>query len=161
MHLNIEKLKELIKPVLDLNEIFLVDISFKGSGKNQILNIYADTKEGITLKQITETIGLTKEIGEALVSYVTDGRPPSTDRRVFLRSIPPYHGLRSCTVTGIAKTALKRAGITGVPLGSHTLRHTAATLMVRQGAPFKEAADVLGHSLLETTMIYSHPTPEL
>ena len=98
---------------------------------------------------------MTKEIGEALVSYVTDGRPPSTDRRVFLRLIPPYRGLRPCTVTGIAKTALKRAGITGVPLGSHTLRHTAATLMVRQGVPFKEVADVLGHALLETTMIYA------
>lgn len=63
MNLNIEKLKELIKPVLDLNEIFLVDISFKGSGKNQILNIYADTKEGITLKQITQ---LNREISDVL-----------------------------------------------------------------------------------------------
>jgi site-specific recombinase XerC len=27
--------------------------------------------------------------------------------------------------------------------------------MVRQGVPFKEVADVLGHALLETTMIYA------
>jgi site-specific recombinase XerD len=98
---------------------------------------------------------MTEEIGESLVSYVTDDRPPSTDRGVFLRSIPPYCGLRPSTVSVIAKTALKRAGITGVPLGSHTLRHTAATLMVRQGVPFKEVADVLGHALLETTTIYA------
>jgi integrase len=98
---------------------------------------------------------MSKEIGEALVSYLTDDRPPTTDRRLFLRSIPPYRGLHPSTVTSITKIAFKRAGITGVPLCSHTLRHTAATLMVRQGVPFKEVADILGHARLETTTIYA------
>jgi site-specific recombinase XerD len=59
-------------------------------------------------------------------------------------------------ISRIATRALKRAGITSsARLGAHTFRHTAASQMVNQGAPFKDVADVLGHRSLQTTGIYA------
>ena len=98
---------------------------------------------------------MSAEVGTALVTYLSDCRHCSNDRSLFLRSCPPHRGLKPGGVSGIAKTALLRAGITGMPLGSHTFRHTVATLMVQRGVAFKEIADVLGHDMVETTLIYA------
>jgi site-specific recombinase XerD len=38
---------------------------------------------------------------------------------------------------------------------AHTLRHTAATAMVRAGVSLKAVADVLGHRSLDTTALYT------
>lgn len=44
--------------------------------------------------------------------------------------------------------------------GPHTLRHTFATQMIRQGVDIVIVAELLGHSHLDTTRIYSLPTDE-
>ncbi len=43
---------------------------------------------------------------------------------------------------------------------AHTLRHTAATMLVRSGVDIVLVAEVLGHSSLETTRRYSLPTED-
>jgi site-specific recombinase XerD len=40
-------------------------------------------------------------------------------------------------------------------MGAHLFRHTAASVMVQEGATFKEVADVLGHRSLQTTGLYA------
>ena len=35
------------------------------------------------------------------------------------------------------------------------LRHTLATFLVNRGVSYKEAADILGHTRIETTRIYA------
>ncbi len=52
----------------------------------------------------------------------------------------------------------KKAGITD--LRFHDLRHTAATLMVTGGIDLVTVKEILGHSSIEMTMRYAHPTPE-
>ena len=42
----------------------------------------------------------------------------------------------------------------------HDLRHTAATLMVTGGIDFVTVKEILGHSKIEMTMRYAHPTLE-
>ena len=42
--------------------------------------------------------------------------------------------------------------------GPHVLRHTFATQLVRQGIDLVIVADLMGHSRLETTRIYTQPT---
>ncbi|KQC34739.1 hypothetical protein UK82_30435 [Frankia sp. ACN1ag] len=48
--------------------------------------------------------------------------------------------------------------IDGDQFGPHVLRHTFATQMVRQGVDLVIVADLMGHSRLETTRIYTQPT---
>ena len=42
----------------------------------------------------------------------------------------------------------------------HTLRHTAASLMVQGGRPIFDVAKILGHQDVKTTMHYAHFAPE-
>jgi len=56
------------------------------------------------------------------------------------------------------KAACRRAGIPD--LRFHDLRHTAATLMVTGGVDIVTVKEILGHSSIEMTMRYAHPTPE-
>jgi ribosome maturation factor RimP len=53
------KLRELIQPIFDEKQIYLVDVRIRGNRGNQIVTVLADTVNGITLEQIT---ALTREI---------------------------------------------------------------------------------------------------
>jgi len=56
------------------------------------------------------------------------------------------------------KAACRRAGIED--LRFHDLRHSAATFMVQGGIDLVTVKEILGHSSIEMTMRYAHPTPE-
>ena len=56
------------------------------------------------------------------------------------------------------KTACRKASITDFRF--HDLRHTAATNMVNGGVDIVTVKEILGHSSIEMTMRYAHPTPE-
>lgn len=61
------------------------------------------------------------------------------------------------TVQHIVKTYLEKAGFGGQGYSTHKLRHTAATLMYQHGnVDIRVLKDILGHSNLGTTQIYTH-----
>ena len=51
---------------------------------------------------------------------------------------------------------LKLAGLDASRYSPHKLRHTAATLMLKNGVDTRALQEVLGHSNLNTTQIYTH-----
>jgi integrase/recombinase XerD len=51
-----------------------------------------------------------------------------------------------------------KAGITGVRVSPHTLRHTGATLFIRNGGDPFSLQRILSHSEIQTTMVYVHMT---
>ena len=51
---------------------------------------------------------------------------------------------------------LKIAGLDSSRFSPHKLRHTAATLMLKNGVDTRALQEVLGHSTLNTTQIYTH-----
>lgn len=68
--------------------------------------------------------------------------------------IDPRNALRAVLV------GAKRAELPGV--GLHTLRHTAASLMLQAGVPLKVVSEILGHSSISVTGdIYGHVAPEV
>ena len=61
------------------------------------------------------------------------------------------------TVQHIVKTYLEKAGLGGQGYSTHKLRHTAATLMYQHGdVDIRVLKDILGHSNLGSTQIYTH-----
>jgi site-specific recombinase XerD len=97
------------------------------------------------------------DVGAAVVAYLRDGRPTSSCRRLFLRSLAPNVGFASgCAITMIAKTALERAGIRGYAhQGAHIFRHRLATELLRSGATLLEIGQLLRHESPDTTRIYA------
>lgn len=49
-----------------------------------------------------------------------------------------------------------KAGINGPKRGPHTLRHTFATMYLRGGGGIRQLQQIMGHTRIETTMIYVH-----
>ncbi len=56
------------------------------------------------------------------------------------------------------ENSCKRAGIKN--LRFHDLRHTSATRLVLAGVDQATVSKLLGHSSIQMTMRYAHPTPE-
>jgi integrase len=100
-------------------------------------------------------VPLLTEAGSALSDYILHGRPQGQERRIFLCQRPPVRAFRtSGTVSAIVGRRLARLGIRPVRAGTHLLRHSLASHMVRQERPLKEIADLLGHQHIDTTAVY-------
>jgi integrase len=82
------------------------------------------------------------DVGAAVVAYLRDGRPTSSCRRLFLRSLAPNVGFASgCAITMIAKAALERAGIRGYAhQGAHIFRHTLPPSFSGPARPWRRSA---------------------
>jgi site-specific recombinase XerD len=99
---------------------------------------------------------LASEVGRAIATYLRDGRPLTTSRRVFLRAKAPIRGFQGASGVGsIVRHALQRAGIQAPSYGTHQFRHSLASEMLRQGASLGEIGEVLGHRHPQTTTIYT------
>jgi len=61
------------------------------------------------------------------------------------------------TINDIVRECVKRSGIKKRAT-THTLRHTCATHMLKNGAPIRHIQEMLGHACIETTQVYTRVT---
>ena len=107
--------------------------------------------------QMVQHVPLPSEVGEAIATYLRDGRGASASRRVFLRRLAPRVGLAGPAAIGkIVCQAFARAGFRPTCRGAaHLFRHGLATTMIRHGASMAEIAEVLRHRSPDSTAIYA------
>ena len=99
---------------------------------------------------------LTEPVGNALLSYLKQGRPNSTHRQVFLASYAPFRPLALRGV--LPEVVCKHMALAGVRVerpGTHTFRYSCAQRLVEQGTPLKAVADYLGHQDVSSTYRYT------
>jgi integrase/recombinase XerD len=94
-------------------------------------------------------------VGDSIVDYLQHGRPQTTDRHVFFRTVAPYAPLTFSAISGRATHYLRKAGIAVSRAGSHTLRHTCVQRLVDADFSLKVIGDYVGHRVPASTEIYS------
>jgi integrase/recombinase XerD len=131
----------------ELAELRLEDIDWRGS---TIRLRTRKTRRGAVLP-------LPREAGRAIVTYLRNERPTTTERRLFVQHSAGRRGMAlvAPTVKAAAVRAFRRAGVDAPPGGAYVFRHTVASRLVARGATLKEVADFLGHQCLDTTAIYA------
>ncbi len=108
-------------------------------------------------RQLHDRMPMPAEVGEAIVDYIKNERR-GTDRALFVSVKPPFKRFKDAQILRwILRDAYDATGIRPPQayIGTHILRHSLATDMLRKGASLAEIGDVLRHRSAMTTTIYA------
>lgn len=102
-----------------------------------------------------QTFPLSRPVGDAILRYLKEVRPPSPCREVFLRLNAPFRALTSGALWWVVSHRLRALGLSLPHYGPHALRHACATHLLEQGFTLKQIGDHLGHRQPDTTRLYA------
>lgn len=127
----------------DILKLSFQDIDWK---KRQISIVMKKTKTQITLP-------MPVEVGNAIYSYITSGRPTVSKEYIFVRSKAPYGKLTGKVCTkALYRILPERKDVKGG--GFHVTRRTFATNLLRNHAGIDDVMDALGHRDPSSVMKY-------
>lgn len=127
----------------DILALRFQDIDWKN---RQISIVMKKTKTQITLP-------LPVEVGNAVYSYITSGRPKTGTEYIFIRSKAPYGKLTGKVCTkALYRILPERKDVKGG--GFHVTRRTFATNLLRNHAGIDDVMDALGHRDPTSVMKY-------
>ncbi len=132
------RISELVS--LNLTDIYEDHLRVVGKGNKERVVYFAD--------------GCREAIDDYLTVRESEKIVPEDKNALFISK-----DFRRISVRGVQKMVDKKLGIAGLDstrYSPHKLRHTAATLMLKNGVDTRALQEVLGHSNLNTTQIYTH-----
>ncbi|WP_076591794.1 tyrosine-type recombinase/integrase [Herminiimonas arsenitoxidans] len=143
-----EEMQQMLQDAYDLT-ILLLDV---GGRYSELANI-----EWARIDMDTRIIHLWRsKVSNGSVLYMTDRvyymllKRKRNGPHVFQNR----KGLARGYSTQSIRKAIRRAGLESCHV--HTFRHTLATRLLQNGLSLYEVKEILGHSKIETTMIYAH-----
>lgn len=107
--------------------------------------------------KLHDRMPLPEDAGQAIVDYIKNGRR-GTSRTLFLSNKVPYRPFADAQILNmVLRAGFKETGLRPPQkyIGSHLLRHSLATDMLRKGASLDEIGDVLRHRSRTSTAIYA------
>ena len=136
---------------IEVSTAKIEDITTLGNGK--VLNVQ---RKGHQEKD--SYIKIAPVVYEAITNYLKERNITDASEPLFASLSNNNKGghITTRTIRGIVKQAFKGAGLTNEALSAHSTRHTSATLNLLHGGTLEETQQLLGHSNIETTMIYAH-----
>jgi integrase/recombinase XerD len=96
---------------------------------------------------------LSRPVGDAVLRYITQVRPRTSHREVFLTLHGPIRPVRA--LWAIVAKRLRQLGVNTTHHGPHALRHACATHLQSEGLSLKQIGDHLGHCDPDATRIYA------
>lgn len=126
------------------------ELSVRGKGGKIRLVFLSDR----ACRNIQDYLVKRVDVDEALFVRIPKGVRP-----LFLKGSDPFFlRLTSRSIQRIVKKYSIKAGIIGKKVSCHTLRHSFATDLLRNGADIRSVQTMLGHASITTTQIYTHVT---
>ena len=133
--------------VKDIKELKFENLNWN---ENKLSFIQSKTNTPLTLP-------LTPEVGWAIIDYVKNGRPKVDTSIIFVRHIAPFLPFsESNNLSSMIKRYMKLAHIpiSKKTRGMHSLRHSAASMMLESNVPLSTISNILGHSTTDSTAVY-------
>ena len=106
-------------------------------------------------------VPLLRSVGEILKKYFSQNSSQNIcigQKKALILS-KKQERLSQRTLQRIVDKVLKSAGVQG-KTSPHVLRHTFATHLMNEGADLREIQELLGHSSLKATQVYTHTNIE-
>lgn len=100
-----------------------------------------------------------EKAAQKLTDYLTNVRPNLVKGKNVSEIFVNYQG-KAISRKGVWKKFQELEKLSGVDAKVHTLRHSFATHLLAGGADLRSVQELLGHSDLSTTTIYTHVTNE-
>lgn len=101
------------------------------------------------------TFPLSPVVGQAIVDYLREARPATSERALFLRGMAPFTCVTHGAISQVARRAIRKVGIEVLHPGSHTLRHTCVQRLVDAHISLKTIGDYMGHRTAVATGVYA------
>lgn len=122
-------------------------------GDNAVLFIQGKGKE-----EKADYVKLAPQVETAIRAYLKEREIKALSDALFISTSRNNLGQRMTTrsIRAIAKKSMINAGYNSDRLTAHSMRHTAGTLALLNGATTREVQQLLRHSNINTTMIYAH-----
>lgn len=98
---------------------------------------------------------LPQDVGDAILGYLEIERPAAATDHVFLTSRTPTRPIGSSGLRDVVGRAIERAGVETPSRGTHILRHSLATRLLREGATLDTIGALLRHRDVATTALYA------
>ena len=128
------------------------------SGDIRTLHWERNTIEIVTQKTGKQLIlPLLAEVGQAIIDYIRYARPVTDSLIIFQTCNAPVGPLSAAGISSIVKSYARKAAINTVPgrhYGSHLLRNTLASALLKENVPLPEISGILSHSTTRTTQEY-------
>lgn len=94
------------------------------------------------------------DVAEALLDYIKNGRGRNLLEEVFLMK-NGTEPLKRTSLFSTMQCYYRRMGIQSNTQGFHAIRHAFATKLMKEKTPIKNISDILGHSSIKSTYIYT------
>lgn len=131
------------------------DITFKGN--RRILRVWGKGKN-----EKDDFVVLTEKAYEPIAEYLKTRKGAKAGEPLFTSDSRRNSGerLTTRTISGLCKSGLKAIGLDGREFTAHSLRHTTAVMILKNGGDISEAQAVLRHTSPATTQIYTESIKE-
>ncbi len=134
---------------LKIKDLNLQKGEFAISGKGGKIRIVFISKEA--KKSLEQYLQMRHDHHEALFIAFGRAKNPLLKNKLEIKPLTPR------SIERMVKKYSRQAGITK-PISPHSIRHSFATDLLENGADLRSVQEMLGHSSISTTQIYTHVT---
>lgn len=131
------------------------DITFKAN--RRILKVHGKGHD-----EKDDFVVLTDKAYQPIADYLKTRKKAKASEPLFTSDSNRNTGerLTTRTISGLCKSGLKAVGLDGREFTAHSLRHTTAVMILKNGGELTEAQAVLRHTSPATTQIYTESIKE-